>query len=184
MPLVGQSSPVRRRAAEGYPPGRPQRWAVERRPPLVEAAPTPHLGYALSPPVQTPPHRWSVASHHGPWWRCLQDCRHRRGAERQRVTHLAGRSDSWLSGVLLWQKRRQRLVAAVSCCLQSGRHLTGGRSRCVVATWRRRLRDCRHCRGAGRQRVTRLVGPGSGRLGGVLLLWAPLPQSQLACLHS
>ena len=44
---------------------------------------------------------------------------------------------------------------------------------------------CRHRRGAGRQRVTSLTGRGgSGRLGGVLLLWAPLPQSRLACLLS
>ena len=65
VPLVGQSSPAGRRASESYPPGRPQRRAVERRPPLVAAAPTPCLGCASSPPVRTPPHRWSVASRRG-----------------------------------------------------------------------------------------------------------------------
>ena len=110
VPMVGQSSPAGRRATEGYPPGWPRRRAVERRPPLVAAAPTPCLGYAPSPPVRTPPHRWLVASRRVVVTRrrCLRDCRHRRGAERQQVTRLAGRGDGWLGGgwsggVLLWR---------------------------------------------------------------------------------
>ena len=88
---------------------------------------------------------------------------------RQRVTRLDGRGAGRLSGVLLLWQRRRRLVSATPRRVQSGRHLTGGRSRRVVITRRRCLWDCRQRRGAERQRVTRLVGRGDGWLGGVLL---------------